>query len=100
MKEEKLPEEMKDLADYPIATGWQQKKMDTQVLVATKFITPTLSGLGLLSKTKRLSVQFGFKKEGEEHNREGIRSGFWQFSSCYLQENQSVKDWRRNPSVF
>ena len=34
MKEEKLPEEMKDLADYPIATGWQQKKMDTQVLVA------------------------------------------------------------------
>ena len=34
MKEEKLPEEMKDLADYPIATGWQQKKMDTKVLVA------------------------------------------------------------------
>jgi hypothetical protein len=34
VKEEKLPEEMKDLADYPIATGWQQKKMDTQLLVA------------------------------------------------------------------
>jgi hypothetical protein len=50
-----------------------QKCLNLTFLSASKyfeFIIPTLSCLGLLSKTKQLSVQFEFKEEGEEHNRE------------------------------
>merc|ERR1712192_72179 len=58
VKEEKLPEEMKDLADYPHCY-WLAAEKDGY------------SSVGLLSKTEPLSVQFGFKEDGDEHNREG-----------------------------
>jgi len=58
VKEEKLPEEMKNMAEYPYCY-WLAAEKDGY------------SSVGLVSKTEPLSVQYGFKEGGEEHNAEG-----------------------------
>jgi len=68
--EEKVPAEMKDLKDYPFKY-WLAAEKDGY------------SSVGLISKTKPLSVQYGFDKKGEVHNSEG-RMITAEFETFYL----------------
>jgi len=70
VKEEKIPEEMKNLKDYPHCY-WLGAEKDGY------------SSVGLLSKTKPLSVQYGYQEGGEEHNSEG-RMITAEFPTYYL----------------
>jgi len=67
---DKLPEEMKDLPDYPYRYWLAAEKEG-------------YSSVGLLSKTEPVSVEYGFKEGGEEHNSEG-RLITAEFSTFYL----------------
>ena len=58
MSLEKLPEEMKKVKDYPYCY-WSSAEKDGY------------SGVGLLSKTKPLSVKYGFDDDEDDHNKEG-----------------------------
>jgi len=84
VKEEKLPEEMKDLADYPHCY-WLAAEKDGYSSVGSyrQILVYHTTCLGLLSKTEPLSVQYGFKEDGEEHNREG-RMITAEFDTFYL----------------
>jgi len=70
VSEKKLPEEMKDLAEYPHCYWLAAEKEG-------------YSSVGLLSKTKPLTVEFGFKTGGEDHNSEG-RLITAEFDTFYL----------------
>jgi len=70
VSEEKLPDEMKNLSEYPHCFWLAAEKEG-------------YSSVGLLSRTKPLSVQFGFKDGGEDHNSEG-RLITAEFESFYL----------------
>jgi len=70
VSESKLPQEMKELPDYPHCYWLAAEKEG-------------YSGVGLLSKTKPVSVQFGFSEGGEEHNSEG-RLITAEFDTFYL----------------
>jgi len=68
--EDKLPEEMKNLPDYPYRYWLSAEKEG-------------YSSVGLLSKTEPVSVQYGFKEGGAEHNAEG-RLITAEFATYYL----------------
>eukprot|EP00092_Neocalanus_flemingeri_P007158 GFUD01007733.1.p1 GENE.GFUD01007733.1~~GFUD01007733.1.p1 ORF type:complete len:320 (-),score=105.40 GFUD01007733.1:142-1101(-) len=70
VSEKKLPEEMTKLAEYPHCYWLAAEKEG-------------YSSVGLLSKTEPVSVQFGFKTGGEEHNSEG-RMITAEFDTFYL----------------
>jgi len=70
VNEEKLPEEMKNLKEYPHCY-WLGAEKDGY------------SSVGLLSKTEPLSVQYGYQEGGEEHNKEG-RMITAEFPTYYL----------------
>ena len=53
-----MPEEMKKVKDYPYCY-WSSAEKDGY------------SGVGLLSKTKPLSVKYGFDDDEDDHNKEG-----------------------------
>jgi len=67
---DKLPDEMKDLPDYPYRYWLAAEKEG-------------YSSVGLLSKTEPVSVEYGFKEGGEEHNSEG-RLITAEFATFYL----------------
>jgi len=67
---DKLPEEMKDQPDYPYRYWLAAEKEG-------------YSSVGLLSKTEPVSVEYGFKEGGEEHNSEG-RLITAEFATFYL----------------
>jgi len=70
VSQKKLPDEMKEIAGYPHCY-WLAAEKDGY------------SGVGLVSKTKPLSVKFGFEEGGEDHNSEG-RLITAEFESFYL----------------